>query len=132
MQDSCPHAKVRSYACNADGLRLVKIFRYVYDFDYNKCVPRVQRKTQSCRGEHPFDADGDGIDDVTGRPVNDYNRWKYDSPKHRDYDGYRDYADGYNWEDYGDYDYHPGVAGGLRHADEFTQKKSQAAHQKNV
>lgn len=67
LQESCPHAKVRSYACNADGLRLVKVFRYIYDFDYNKCVPKVQRKTQSCKMDsNPYDLDGDGIDDVTG------------------------------------------------------------------
>lgn len=32
LQESCPHTKVRSYACNADGLRLVKVYRFVYDF----------------------------------------------------------------------------------------------------
>lgn len=65
---------------------------------------------------------------MTGRPVNDYNRWKYDRPVRGGYDGNIDHADGYNWGDYGDYDYQPGAMGGLRHADEFTQKGSQAAH----
>lgn len=108
LQESCPHSKVRSYACNADGLRLVKVFRYIYDFDYNKCVPKVQRKTQSCKMDsNPYDLDGDGIDDVTGYPVNDYNRWKFDTPysggkggRGYPYDNdqyYRDYADQYNW-----------------------------------
>jgi hypothetical protein len=70
MQDSCPHPKVRTYACNADGLRLVKVFRFHYDFDYNKCVPKVERKTASCRGGgNPNDLDGDGYDDVTGLPT---------------------------------------------------------------
>lgn len=32
LQESCPHTKVRSYACNSDGLRLVKIYRFIYDF----------------------------------------------------------------------------------------------------
>ena len=33
LQESCPQTKVRSYDCNSDGLRLIKIFRFYYDFD---------------------------------------------------------------------------------------------------
>lgn len=139
LQESCPHSKVRTYACNSDGLRLVKVFRYVYDFDYNKCVPRVQRKTVSCRQHdtNPYDLDGDGLDDVTGQPVKDrgdYDRWKYDTHydnyynnhyRDHDHDHYYDHADNYNWHDYGDYDVGSyGGYGGLKHADEFTQRKS--------
>lgn len=91
LQESCPHTKVRSYACNADGLRLVKIYRFQYDFGQNHCVPRVERKTLSCRsGVNPNDLDGDGLDDVTGMPTDNshhYNRWKYDAHYPSPYDG---------------------------------------------
>jgi len=83
LQESCPHTKVRSYACNTDGLRLVKVYRFIYDFGQNHCVPKVERKTISCKSEqNPNDLDGDGYDDVTGAPTQDthhYNRWKYGS-----------------------------------------------------
>ena len=49
LQESCPQTKVRSYDCNSDGLRLVKIFRFVYDFEQERCLPKVQKKTMSCR-----------------------------------------------------------------------------------
>lgn len=128
LQDSCPHTKVRSYACNADGLRLVKIFRFVYDFQYERCIPRVQRKTISCRSEiqDPNDLDGDGIDDVTGRPT-DYSRWKFDTHYSTPYDHYSspydhydDYANEYSWRD------------GYMKADDFHGQKQEKVAGKNL
>lgn len=32
LANSCPHGKVRTYACNKDNTRVVKYFNYEYDF----------------------------------------------------------------------------------------------------
>lgn len=130
LLDSCPHAKVRSYQCNSDGLRLVKIYRWHYDFDANRCIPRVLKKTVSCRSENPYDIDGDGYDDVTGQPTegrgSDYSRWKYHVPRvgeDIDDEGYGG-GDLYADDVYGD-DYHWGAYhGGYMHADDFHTKKA--------
>jgi len=128
LQDSCPHAKVRSFQCNSDGLRLVKIYKYHFDFEANRCVPRVLTKTVSCRSENPYDLDGDGYDDVTGYPTEgrgrDYNRWKYHLPTSGD-DMYDEgYGEDYGDDMYGDDHHWGGYRGGYIHADDFHTKKA--------
>lgn len=101
LQDSCPEPKIRSYECNSDGLRLVKIFRFHYDFDQDKCVPRVQRKTVACgsfdhSGYGGGDMDGDGYDDVTGASTTpEYSRWKFGGSSGGYGDSYGGYGGGY-------------------------------------
>lgn len=48
LQDSCKRAKVRTYACEADGFRTVKYFNYEFDFDGGKCVEKVLTKEVKC------------------------------------------------------------------------------------
>ena len=87
----------------------------------------MERKTVSCRGENPYDLDGDGIDDVTGQPIGypSYNRWKYDGYKGHDDYGYDsvnyDHYSGDHYDDYGhDYYGSHGYGGAWRmHADDY-------------
>ena len=48
LKDSCPANKVRTYACNEDGYRLVKQFTYQYDFEQEKCTEDVRKKEVDC------------------------------------------------------------------------------------
>jgi hypothetical protein len=48
LQESCKRAKVRTYACEADGFRTVKYFNYEFDFDMGKCVEKVLTKEMPC------------------------------------------------------------------------------------
>lgn len=38
LKDSCKPSKVRTYACDTDGMRVIKYFSYHYDFDQDQCV----------------------------------------------------------------------------------------------
>lgn len=42
LLNSCPPSKVRTYACNEDGFRVVKYFNYEYDFKQGQCVESVK------------------------------------------------------------------------------------------
>lgn len=83
--------------------------------------------------------DGDGIDDVSGYPTTEYQRWKYDTKYNPRYGrsgndiegGDMDiYGGGYGGSDERPYDdsfrpYHSSYGGSYRtHADDFSQKKS--------
>jgi len=48
MMDSCEPGRVRTYQCKEDGTRTIKYFKYVYDFDENKCVEKIHKKTEPC------------------------------------------------------------------------------------
>lgn len=112
-------------------MRLVKIFRFVYDFQYERCIPRVQRKTISCRSaiQDPNDLDGDGYDDVTGMPTtNDYSKWKYDSHYSTPYDYYHDYANDYGHDFSNEYSWRDGYM----RADDFHGQKSEKFAGKNA
>lgn len=153
LRESCPTPRARTYACNADGLRLIKTYRYDYDFDYNRCVPRVSRRTASCRSEHldldhhldhhdhdfqhlTRDFDGESIDDLDGLPYSSsaYHSRRYggshrfDHPLH-----YQDHLDDHHFdeheledrEDLAGYGHAPRM-----HADQFTQHTEGASTRK--
>lgn len=139
LQETCPHAKVRSYECNADGFRLVKIFRFLYDVQQERCVPKVQRKTISCRSAQPTDFDPEGLrDPFSFQGPSDYSRWKYDVQGDYPFDltkkmDFEDYGYGNDY-DYGlgsDFDsYRPrsrgrGWYGGYIRADDFAARKNE-------
>lgn len=48
LKNSCKPSKVRTYACMEDGFRVIKYFDYKYDFDEDKCVEKVKRRTVKC------------------------------------------------------------------------------------
>lgn len=135
LQETCPHAKVRSYECNADGFRMVKIFRFVYDYNQERCMPKVQRKTISCRSSQPTDFDTDGMRYPSDLPNSDYSRWKYDIQDDYPYDltkklDFEDYGYGNDYDYGNDFDsYRPryggrrGGYGGYMRADDFTARK---------
>jgi hypothetical protein len=51
LMNSCPPSKVRTYACDSEGMRTIKYLSYEYDFDVKKCVEKERRKRTRCRGE---------------------------------------------------------------------------------
>ena len=61
MMRSCPHGKVRSYACH-DGVRVLKQISYHYDFDEEKCVEKSKKKTISCYEEEERNYDNEESD----------------------------------------------------------------------
>jgi len=48
LKNSCKPSKVRTYACNDDGYRVIKYFDYIYDFDDDMCVEKVKKRTIKC------------------------------------------------------------------------------------
>lgn len=55
LQTSCKSNKVRTYACDEDGYRIVKYFSYKYDFKADQCVELVKKRTVKCEsGESEF------------------------------------------------------------------------------
>lgn len=48
LKNSCKPSKVRTYACGEDGFRVIKYFDYKYDFDEDKCLEKVKRRTVKC------------------------------------------------------------------------------------
>ena len=52
---SCPPSKVRTYACDEDDKRVIKYFNYVYDFEEEKCVEEVRKKTVKCAQNYDND-----------------------------------------------------------------------------
>lgn len=48
LKNSCQPSKVRTYACNDDGYRVIKYFDYVYDFEEDMCVEKVKKRTIKC------------------------------------------------------------------------------------
>lgn len=39
---------MRTYACNEDGIRIVKYFNYEYDFNQGQCVESVKDNQERC------------------------------------------------------------------------------------
>ena len=57
LKNSCKPSKVRTYACGEDGFRVIKYFDYKYDFDEDKCVEKVKRRTVKCSHYEHDDAE---------------------------------------------------------------------------
>ena len=57
LKNSCKPSKVRTYACMEDGFRVIKYFDYKYDFDEDKCVEKVKRRTVKCSHQESEDAE---------------------------------------------------------------------------
>jgi hypothetical protein len=62
LLNSCPPSKVRTYACNEDGFRVVKYFNYEYDFKQGQCVESVKEQRSRCD-----DGDSDAVYRGKGR-----------------------------------------------------------------
>ena len=48
LMESCDPNKVRTYACEDDGTRMIKYFSYVYDFEEGKCMEKIKKKSVEC------------------------------------------------------------------------------------
>ena len=57
LKNSCKPSKVRTYACGEDGFRVIKYFDYKYDFDEDKCLEKVKRRTVKCSHYEHEDAE---------------------------------------------------------------------------
>ena len=55
LQNSCQPSKVRTYACNEDGYRIIKYFDYKFDFDEDMCVEKVKKRTVKCTASESRD-----------------------------------------------------------------------------
>lgn len=111
LEQQCKPNRVRTYACDEDGFRVVKYYSYRYDFDQDQCVERVTRRSVRCERSHPRDA---YVDDDEGM-----------SPSHSASRSHRGrYAD-----EYGDYGHQVLTQKGTHSAaeEDLTEQESQAA-----
>jgi hypothetical protein len=76
LKNSCPANKVRTYACNEDGERIIKTFSYEYDFDEEKCVESVKKRAVKCSTRAKDDESDD--DEVLS-----YKKYKELKKKHK-------------------------------------------------
>lgn len=102
-------------------------------------MPRVERKTVSCKSE-VHDMDGDGYDDQTGMPTgyNDYSKWKYSHYGMPESSGIKDHYDHYaNHDDYfdsahDDYSNEYSWRDGYMRADDFHGQKHEKVDGKSM
>lgn len=59
--DSCKPSKVRTYACNEDGYRIIKYFNYEYDFGVGECQEHTRKKEVKCTDRHVEESDDDEV-----------------------------------------------------------------------
>ena len=77
LMNSCEPGRVRTYQCREDGTRVIKYFKYIYDFDEHKCVEKVHKKTAPCYDSEIRSSRNSHMDEI------DEEMEEYD-----DYEGY--------------------------------------------
>lgn len=63
LESQCKPKRVRKYACDEDGLRMVKTYYYKYDFEQDQCVEKIKKRQLRCSSNSSFRDDDDDEDD---------------------------------------------------------------------